>query len=122
MHISQPSPLSARFFTTSVSCVTAALPMCAAESAPPLAASALVAEALASHPELRLYEVEVAAAKAGRRSAGTRACQRNAVETGAEVDGLVEITDGLSKGDSVVTRPVEAALPRRTSRREGRRT
>lgn len=72
MHFSKPSPLPARFFAAFVSCVTAALPLCAAEpeSAPPLAISALVDEALAKHPELRFYEAEVAAAKAGRRSAG----------------------------------------------------
>lgn len=36
------------------------------------------------------------------------AYQRTAVKTGAEADGLVEITDGLLEGDSVVTRPVES--------------
>ena len=36
----------------------------------PLTPEALVAEALAKHPELRFYEAEVAAAKAGRRTAG----------------------------------------------------
>ena len=32
---------------------------------------------------------------------------RTAVKTGAEVDGWIEITDGLLAGDQVVTRPVE---------------
>ena len=36
------------------------------------------------------------------------AYQRTAVKTGAEADGLVEITDGLLEGDSVVVKPVEA--------------
>lgn len=36
------------------------------------------------------------------------AYQRTAVKTGAEADGLVEITDGLLEGDSVVTKPVES--------------
>ncbi|MBN9688664.1 MAG: hypothetical protein J0M24_00370 [Verrucomicrobia bacterium] len=36
------------------------------------------------------------------------AYQRTAVKTGAQADGLVEITDGLLEGDSVVTKQVEA--------------
>jgi hypothetical protein len=36
------------------------------------------------------------------------AFQRTAVKIGAEADGLVEITDGLLEGDSVVTKPVES--------------
>lgn len=36
------------------------------------------------------------------------AYQRTAVITGAQANGLVEITDGLLEGDSVVTKPVEA--------------
>jgi len=32
---------------------------------------------------------------------------RTAVKTGAEADGMVEITDGLLAGDAVVTKPVE---------------
>src|SRR5262245_45974470 len=42
-----------------------------AASAPPhIALEALVTEALEKNPELRFYEAEIAAAKAGRKSAG----------------------------------------------------
>ena len=48
---------------------------CAADPAPPantnaVALEALVAEALERNPELKFYEAEIAAAKAGRKSAG----------------------------------------------------
>jgi cobalt-zinc-cadmium efflux system outer membrane protein len=72
MHFFKSSPLCSRFFAVFVSCVTTVVPLYAAEpeSAPPLVISALVDEALAKHPELRYYEAEIAAAKAGRRTAG----------------------------------------------------
>ncbi len=70
MSISIPSPLSARLLTAIISCVTATLPLSGAAPAPPLPVSALVEAALIQHPELQFYAAEIAAAKAGHRSAG----------------------------------------------------
>ena len=71
MHFSKSRPLCARLFVlvfvgAGILLARAAEP----ESAPPLTVAALVDEALAKHPELRFYEAELAAAKAGRRTSG----------------------------------------------------
>jgi cobalt-zinc-cadmium efflux system outer membrane protein len=72
MHFPQSRPISARILVILVSYVTASLLARAAESepAPSLTVSALVDEALAKNPELKFYEAEITAAKAGRKTAG----------------------------------------------------
>jgi cobalt-zinc-cadmium efflux system outer membrane protein len=100
MHFFKPSPLPARFFAAFVSYVTATLPLCAAEpeSAPPLTVTALVEEALAKHPELRFYEAEIVAAKAGRRVAGKLA---NPELTGTVGQNRVRDAAGNLSGEGV---------------------
>jgi len=49
----------------------------------------LVTEVLAHHPELGFYEAELAAAKAGRTLAGTRADPELSVELGHISSGLI---------------------------------
>lgn len=72
MHFPQSRPISARILVILVSYVTASLLARAAEPepAPSLTVSALVDEALAKNPELKFYEAEITAAKAGRKTAG----------------------------------------------------
>ena len=71
MHFPQSRPISARILVILVSYVTASLLARAAEPepAPSLTVSALVDEALAKNPELKFYEAEITAAKAGRKTA-----------------------------------------------------
>jgi cobalt-zinc-cadmium efflux system outer membrane protein len=54
----------------------------AAEAAAPLALDALVAEIVGNNPELKFYEAEIDAAKAGRRSVGALAHPELSVEAG----------------------------------------
>ncbi|MES2692634.1 MAG: TolC family protein [Verrucomicrobiota bacterium] len=54
----------------------------AGEISPPLTAEALVAEIEAGNPELRFYEAELAAARAGARTAGLRNAPELTVEAG----------------------------------------
>lgn len=72
MNFPQSRPISARILVILVSYVTASLLARAAEPepAPSLTVSALVDEALAKNPELKFYEAEITAAKAGRKNAG----------------------------------------------------
>ncbi len=53
-----------------------------ASNANPATLDALVAEALARNPELKFYEAEIAAAKAGRKTAGTFANPALSTQTG----------------------------------------
>ncbi len=72
MHFFKSCPQSIRLIAPLVFSVAASVlaPAAQPESALPITVSALVDEVLVKHPELQFYEAEVAAAKAGRRSAG----------------------------------------------------
>src|SRR5437867_2607246 len=80
----------------------------------------LVKEALEKNPELKFYETEIAAAKAGRKTAGALANPegdfvytasgkhfvRAAIKTDEANADFVGVTDGLYAGDRIVTQPV----------------
>jgi cobalt-zinc-cadmium efflux system outer membrane protein len=64
----------------------------------PVPLAAIVAEALERHPELRFYEAELAAAKAGRRTAGKLA---NPELTGGVGHNRVQNNPGSMSGEGV---------------------
>ncbi len=72
MHFSKLGLPSARLFAFLISCATAGLLAGAAEPdlPPSLTLPALVVESLERNPELKFYDAEIAAAKAGRKTAG----------------------------------------------------
>jgi cobalt-zinc-cadmium efflux system outer membrane protein len=72
MHFSKSRLPSARLFAFLIPCVAAGLLAGAAEPdlPPSLTLPALVAESLEKNPELKFYDAEIAAAKAGRKTAG----------------------------------------------------
>lgn len=72
MHFFKTRTLSAQLIAPLVFSVTASLLARAAEpeSLPPLTISAIVDEALEKNPELQFYQAEIAAAKAGQKTAG----------------------------------------------------
>jgi cobalt-zinc-cadmium efflux system outer membrane protein len=72
MHFPKSRPISARILVMLASYLTASLVGWTAELEPvaTLTVSELVDEALAKNPELRFYEAEIIAAKAGRKTAG----------------------------------------------------
>lgn len=72
MHFSKSRLSSARLFAPLTACAAAALLAGAAEPdlPPSLTLPALVVESLEKNPELKFYDAEIAAAKAGRKTAG----------------------------------------------------
>lgn len=84
--------------------VLASVSLTAAEFEPPARTpDQLVAEALQNHPELRFYEAELEAARAGRRSAGRLADPEVSASAGLKSqrsDGV--ISDGIAWSASVM--------------------
>ena len=78
------SPFSRRHKTSFVALllVAAFTPAHAEEPPAPIAFPALVAEIVANNPELKFYEAEIDAARAGRRSAGALADPELSVDAG----------------------------------------
>jgi len=71
MHFSKSRLSSARLFVPLTACAAALLAGAAEPDLPPsLTLPALVVESLEKNPELKFYDAEIAAAKAGRKTAG----------------------------------------------------
>lgn len=83
------------------------LPLRAAEKPPPVTIGALVSQTLAENPEIKFYEAEIAAAKAGLRQAGQWANPELSLEVGRK---SVRSSDASASGlawAAALAQPIE---------------